>query len=75
MVTRSKGRGQKRGGGVLLVKIGNVVWNAPSVQHWHGAALGAAMTQVAVGAPGKVTWMEAMTDARYRAPPPNRSRR
>jgi quercetin dioxygenase-like cupin family protein len=46
-----------------------VVWFAPGVRHWHGAAPTTAMTHLAIqeGLDGKfVDWMEKVTDEQYR---------
>jgi hypothetical protein len=46
-----------------------VVWIPPNQKHWHGAALGSAMTHIAIqsAAGGKnVEWMEKVSKGQYR---------
>ncbi|MFG1418683.1 carboxymuconolactone decarboxylase family protein [Xanthobacter sp. V0B-10] len=68
------GRGwvQKEGGPIEEVRPGDVVWIAPNVRHWHGAAADAAMTHFAIAEAldgSVVTWMEQVPDAVYGAGP------
>ncbi|MFG1402461.1 (R)-mandelonitrile lyase [Xanthobacter sediminis] len=68
------GRGwvQKEGSPIEEVQPGDVVWIAPNVRHWHGAAADAAMTHFAVAEAldgSVVTWMEQVPEPVYRAGP------
>ena len=72
IVTAGTGRVQRHGDAAAEMRAGDVVWIPPGVKHWHGAAPGTAVTQVAVTEPvnGKtVDWLEKVTDAEY-APAP-----
>lgn len=73
IVTAGDGLVQVQGGPVRRITSGDVVWTAPGVKHWHGATPTNAMTHVAVAEAQdgqSVTWMEPVTDAEYRPPPP-----
>ncbi|MBT2324722.1 cupin domain-containing protein [Variovorax paradoxus] len=70
VVTSGVGLTQEWGKPVQVIRPGDVVWCPPGVKHWHGAALGTAMTHLAVTGTvdGKnVTWMEKVTDEQYNA--------
>lgn len=61
---------QEWGKPVQVIRPGDVVWCPPGVKHWHGAALGTAMTHQAITGTvdGKnVTWMEKVADEQYNA--------
>jgi quercetin dioxygenase-like cupin family protein len=54
---------------VQEIRTGEVVWCPPGVKHWHGASPTTAMTHLAITGTvdGKnVTWMEKVTDERYK---------
>ena len=70
IVTAGTGRVQRRGGPVEEVHEGDVVWTAPGVEHWHGAAPATAMTHIAIQehAGGTVVaWGRQVSDAEYGA--------
>ncbi|RJG23435.1 (R)-mandelonitrile lyase [Massilia cavernae] len=70
VVTAGVGRVQRWGGKVEEIRPGDVVWTAPGVKHWHGAAPTTPMTHIAIQeqAEGKVVeWMEKVSDAQYNA--------
>ena len=69
VVTQGEGRVQNDGGPVRILRPGDVVWTAPGVRHWHGAAPNAAMTHVALSEGGAVTWMEPVADVTYQGSP------
>ena len=57
-------------GKVVAIRPGDTVWCPPDIKHWHGAALGTAMTHMAL--PGmkdgkNVTWLEEVSEEQYRA--------
>jgi len=69
VVTARCGRAQRWGGPIEEIHPGDVVWFAAGEKHWHGAALGTAMTHIAIQEKkdGKVVdWMEQVTDEQYR---------
>ena len=64
------GRVQTKGGPILEIRPGDVVWIPAGEKHWHGASPVNAMTHLSMqealnGSP--VTWMEPVTDAEYSA--------
>jgi len=68
IVTSGCGLVQREGGAIETIRPGDVVWIAPGVKHWHGAAPTTAMTHVAIveTQDGKSsTWMEQVSDAQY----------
>ena len=69
IVTGGLGRVQRDGGPVEEMRPGDVVWIAPGVKHWHGAAATTAVTHIALQehVDGQVaTWMETVSDEQYR---------
>jgi 4-carboxymuconolactone decarboxylase len=59
---------QEWGGERREIREGDVVWFAPGVKHWHGAASTEAMTHIAVqdtvdGV--NVDWQEQVSDDQY----------
>ena len=70
IVTAGCGRVQRWGGPVEEIRLGDVIWFAPSEKHWHGAAPTTAMTHIAVHEhlDGKTAdWMEKVSDEQYQA--------
>lgn len=68
IVTSGCGLVQREGGPIETIRPGDIVWIAPGVKHWHGAAPTTAMTHMAIqeAQDGKlVTWMEKVTDEQY----------
>ena len=69
-VTDGVGLVQARGGEVVVVRPGDVIWTPPGVKHWHGATATDRMTHIAVQEwlDGKnVEWMEKVSDEEYQA--------
>lgn len=67
-VTTGIGLVQHWGGDVQEIKPGDIVWIAPGVKHWHGAAPDFGMSHLAFSEAldGKaVDWMEHVTDEHY----------
>jgi quercetin dioxygenase-like cupin family protein len=70
IVTAGSGRVQNWGEQLERIDPGDVVWTAPGVKHWHGAAPTTAMTHISIveQADGKsADWMEHVSDEQYRA--------
>jgi 4-carboxymuconolactone decarboxylase len=71
-VVSGKGLVQKEGGPVEVMEPGDVVFIAPHVKHWHGAAADGPMTHLAVAESLNglaVTWMEKVSDEQYATAP------
>ena len=70
-VTEGVGYVQARGGQVVVMHPGDVVYTPPGEWHWHGAAPGNFMTHLAMwegNADGtETTWGEPVNDAEYQA--------
>lgn len=74
VVTQGEGRVQEEGGPVRRIVPGELVWIAPGVNHWHGAAPDSAMTHVALSESldgENVTWGEPVDEATYTGQPGN----
>jgi len=70
IVISGVGLTQQEGQPVQIIHPGDVVVCPPGVKHWHGAAPGSAMTQLAItgSLDGKnVEWMQKVTDTEYLA--------
>jgi quercetin dioxygenase-like cupin family protein len=70
IVTAGCGLVQSKGGPVVKIRPGDVVWCPPGEKHWHGATATTAMTHIAIieSLDGKVVeWMEHVTDEEYAA--------
>jgi len=68
IVTAGTGRIQRRGGAVEEIRVGDVIWTAPGVEHWHGAAPSTAMSHMAIQETlheTNVTWGAKVTDQEY----------
>jgi quercetin dioxygenase-like cupin family protein len=64
------GRVQTKGGPILEIRPGDVVWIPAGEKHWHGASPANGMTHIAMQEAldgSYVTWMEQVTDAEYSA--------
>ena len=64
------GRVQTKGGPILEIRPGDVVWIPAGEKHWHGASPTNGMTHIAMqeALDGSfVNWMEPVTDADYSA--------
>lgn len=71
IVTEGTGYVQEEGSAARTVNVGDVVWTAPGIKHWHGATPSGAFTHFAVAESvdgAVVEWLEPVTDAVYPAP-------
>jgi quercetin dioxygenase-like cupin family protein len=69
IITSGLGWVQREGGPIEEVRLGDVVWFAPGLRHWHGASPTTAMTHIAIQETlnGKnVDWLEKVSDEQYR---------
>jgi quercetin dioxygenase-like cupin family protein len=69
IVTAGVGWIQRDGALIEEMRPGDVVWIAPGVKHWHGAAATTGVTHIALteAVDGQVaTWMEKVSDEQYR---------
>lgn len=64
-VQEGRARIQQRGQTMKELGPGDSDYTGPDVVHWHGAAPGQPLVQVAVGFGGDTKWMEKVTDAEY----------
>jgi quercetin dioxygenase-like cupin family protein len=70
VVTAGCGLVQSKGGPVVKIRPGDIVWCPPGEKHWHGATSTTGMTHIAIleQLDGKgVDWMEHVTDEEYAA--------
>jgi quercetin dioxygenase-like cupin family protein len=58
---------QEKGGPVIELHAGEVIWCPPGVAHWHGAAPDKAGTQYNVTR-GAITWLDQVTEQEFTAP-------
>ena len=65
LVEKGLGRAQKQGEAMKELAMGDALYTAPNVLHWHGAAPGQAMTQVTVGFGGMTQWKQEVTESEY----------
>jgi len=68
IVTSGAGLTGTRDGKVIEIRAGDAVWCPPGVEHWHGAAPGAAMTHLVITGVREgenVIWKEKVTDEEY----------
>lgn len=72
IVTKGAGWVQQRGGEKQEIRVGDVIWTPPGVEHWHGATITDRLTHIALTEQqpdGKrVEWMEKVSDAQYNVP-------
>ena len=71
IVTAGTGRIQRRGGAVEEIRVGDVIWTPPGVEHWHGAAPSTAMSHTAIQETlndTNVAWGAKVTDQEYAVP-------
>ena len=64
------GRVQTKGGPIVEIRPGDVVWIPAGEKHWHGASPTNGMTHIAMQEAldgSAVSWMEPVTDAEYSA--------
>lgn len=57
---------QEKGGPIIELHAGEVIWCPPGVAHWHGAAPDKAGTQYNVTR-GTIKWLDQVTDQEYTA--------
>lgn len=71
IITEGMGWIQEWGKQVQEMHVGDVVWIAPGVKHWHGATDQSAMTHMAVAESlngSAVEWLELVSEAEYARP-------
>ena len=64
------GRFQTKGGPIVEIRPGDVVWIPPGEKHWHGGSATTGMVHIATqeAQDGKTaTWLEQVSDADYNA--------
>jgi quercetin dioxygenase-like cupin family protein len=59
---------QEKGGPVIELHAGDIIWTKPGVAHWHGAAPDQGGVQFNVTR-GGITWLDEVTDEEFRAQP------
>jgi len=68
IVTAGCGLVQSKGGPIMKIRPGDIVWCPPGEKHWHGATSTTGMSHIALleSLDGKaVEWMEHVTDEEY----------
>jgi quercetin dioxygenase-like cupin family protein len=65
LVEKGLGRAQKQGEAMKELAMGDALYTAPNVLHWHGAAPSQSMTQVTVGFGGMTQWKQEVTQSEY----------
>jgi len=68
LVEEGVGRTQVKGGPVIELQAGQTTYAGPGVAHWHGASPYQGATQFNVQR-GATTWLDAVSDKDYTAPP------
>jgi quercetin dioxygenase-like cupin family protein len=63
-VTEGEGRVQARGGPIVMIRAGDVVFSPKGEWHWHGSSPEHFMTHLAV-TEGAAEWGDRVTDAEY----------
>ena len=66
-VTDGIGRIQSRGGQVIVIRPGDVIYTPPGEEHWHGAAPDNFMVHTAIWEDDDATWGAHVTDEEYGA--------
>jgi quercetin dioxygenase-like cupin family protein len=64
-VADGRGRVRRRGQPLKEMGQGESDYTGPGVVHWHGAAPGQAVVQIAVSMGGETRWLEKVTDEEY----------
>jgi quercetin dioxygenase-like cupin family protein len=67
-VTDGVGLVQARGGEVLVIRPGDVIWTPPGEEHWHGAAPDRFLVHTAIWEGDETTWGAHVTDDEYGCP-------
>ena len=65
LVTEGVGYVQSRGGEVITIRSGDVIYTPPGEEHWHGAAANHFMTHIALWEGDDTTWAEHVTDDEF----------
>jgi hypothetical protein len=65
LIEEGRARFQKRGEAMKELAVGESVFTAPGVVHWHGAVPTEAMTHLNVGFGGVTTWLDKVIDEEY----------
>ena len=68
LVEQGVARTQVKGGPVIELHAGEIIYTPPGVVHWHGAAPDKECIQYNVTR-GMVSWLEEVSDKDYTAPP------
>ena len=71
IVTSGLGLARSKGGAIIQLRPGDVIYFEPGEKHWHGAAPGSDMTHIALQEEldgVSVVWLEHVTDAQYADP-------
>ena len=64
-VTEGVGYVQARGGALIEIRPGDVIYTPPGEEHWHGAAPGHFMTHLAMWEGDETKWGDHVTDEEY----------
>lgn len=64
-VTEGVGYVQSRGGEVITIRPGDVIYTPPGEEHWHGAAADHFMTHLALWEGDETAWAEPVSDDEY----------
>ena len=67
-VTDGVGLVQSRGGEVLVIRPGDVIWTPPGEDHWHGAAPDRFLVHTAIWEGDETAFGEHVTDEEYGYP-------
>ena len=67
-VTDGVGLVQARGGEVIVVHAGDVIWTPAGEEHWHGATPDSFMVHAALWEGDETVWGDLVTDEEYRDP-------
>lgn len=71
VVTHGRGWIQAEGQPAQIMQVGDMIWTAPNVMHWHGGTRSSGVTHAAISEQVEgveVTWKHAVSDADYRGP-------
>jgi 4-carboxymuconolactone decarboxylase len=71
VVTHGQGWVQAEGEPVRAMQVGDMIWTAPGVLHWHGATRSTGVTHAAISEQVEgveVTWKHPVSEADYKGP-------
>jgi quercetin dioxygenase-like cupin family protein len=68
-VTEGIGYVQSRGGEVVTIRPGDVIYTPPGEEHWHGAAADHFMTHIALWEGDDTAWAEHVSDGEHPTEP------